>query len=273
MPDDTQEGQKDDNVQAEGKQAEGVPTSEKPAENVDEKTALENSKNPERTKEYIEKLKEENRQLKEQANPTPKKSVLDIFPDDSQTQQSGQNQQPGSQAPAGDTYQNLSQSQVNDIYQGLIDKDGYIDPKALEQRLNAANSAEKQAKEALNRARQAEQRIEKYEQTRQAEQLHETYPELDPYSDSFNQEAYDLVKNEVLNQWASTGKQNAVEAAKKMEKYFRDDKKAQKQIVQQAGGTSGSNRSAPPTQPQKGVIRNKTQFASRLSAYEQSLNN
>lgn len=267
MPEENQQGQMDNQVQAEGKQAEGVPTSDKPAE-VSEADALENSKNPDRTREYIEKLKAENKQLKEQQQAKPTNSVLDIFPNSGNNQN---NQEQRNQAPNANDYNNLSQNQVNDIYKGLVDDQGYIDPKALEQRLNAANNAEKIAKQAEKRARNAEQRIQNYEQTRQTKELYGSYPELDPESDNFNKEAYDLVKNEIFSQWASSGTQDAMKAAKKMEKYFRSSKEEQKQTVQQAGGVSGSNRSVPPQPVQKGVIRSKDQFRSRLAAYEQSL--
>lgn len=275
---DESKGQEDSQVQTEGTQLEGVPTSDKPAD-LDEQEALENSKNPERTKEYIEKLKAENKRLKEQGQSSqPKKSVLDMYPDESlpdpipqtnQNIQMPQYQQGSLQTPSAQNYENLNQNQVNSIMQGLIDSEGYIDPKALEQRLNAANEARQQANEALKKAQQLEKKIEQHEQTRETKALYKQFPQLNPDADNFNEKFYDSVRNEIFAQYMSGQKRDAIKAAEKYADVYVSNKKAESQA---AGGLTGTNRTAPPaTQTRAGIIRSHDDFASRISAYEQSI--
>jgi hypothetical protein len=259
MPDENT-GQENMN-KSEGQQTEATPASNKPAEAINEQEALANSKNPERTKEYIEKLKEENKRLKEQAGGSkPQSSVLDVF---NQVRESANQPQ---QAPVAQNYQNLNQNQVEQVKQQLYDENGYVDGRVLEQELKKANEALETAKRIEERARRAEDRVAQYEMNQQTRELHTQYPELDPNSSDFNEEAYNLVKNEVLAQYAYQGKQDPIAAAKKYEKYFRGQQTAQQQAQAQVSTESGSNRQAPPPQAPRGPIKSLDDFKARISA-------
>ncbi|MCK9355140.1 MAG: hypothetical protein M0P59_13430 [Gallionella sp.] len=165
----------------EGEPVVELPTTEEPAEQV--VGELPDSAK-EQTKQEFEKLKEHNKQLSEKLaqfeQQQPKfNSVLDEMP---------------VQAP---NFSNLSPAQVQDITQGLVDENGYIDQGLLNKTLTDANV---RAQRAEDRAMLAERRIEKFEETQLVRDVHAKYPTLDPYNSNFNREFYDKVKGEIQGQ-------------------------------------------------------------------------
>lgn len=216
-----------------------MPTEQKPIETVvdEEQEALENSKNPERTKAYIEKLKAEKKALEAQITPQPpQRSVFEAYlphlGDAPQTPVQTQ-----VQAPA-----NLSTAQVNQITQGLVDESGYVDAAVLQRELDKTSLALRQAEEANARTARLEQQIQRFELDRQTMALYQQYPELDPSNAAYSPEAYRLVKNELLDQLVRTGRQDGLKAAADMSKYFRKNKAAEQKVeqLQQATVTTGS---------------------------------
>lgn len=187
--------------QSEDNDSEEVLTSEEPQE------LPENSS--ERTKREFEKLKESNRRLKEELDSfqkgTPKTSVLDEYLTQSQF------------TPPKSVPQAVSQ----EVAQNLIDEQGYLNAPELEKRTARIIEADRRAQLAEEKANKALERVARFEVDAQKKQLHQAYPELDPSSDTFNPDAYELVKNKLLDQLVKTGEQDPMKAASEMEKFFR----------------------------------------------------
>lgn len=243
--------------QGEGTQPDELSTSNKPVEELPEDAS-------ERTREQFEKLKAKNREMAEKLKQFEgKKSTLDIFNTPQPTLR--ETQQPvfnfntqKNKVEAGQ----LSQAQVDKIAKDLIDEDGYIDRSELERRLSIANEAENRAKEAENQARLAIQRVTHIEQTQQARELHAQFPELDPESDSFNEEFFDLVKKDLLDQLVRTGTQDAISSAKKYGKYFKQA--PTNQPIE--SGVTGVNRQIPQQSVKRGVVRTRDDIYARIKA-------
>jgi len=211
-------------------QPEEMPASEEPTEEPQEETQEdelpEDAK--ERTREQFEKLKahnkqlaEENKQLKGNSQPIP--SVLDYLTP-AQVPQAQQFAPP--QQFAQSTPQQEQQPEPQ-----LVDENGYVNADVLRRELDEAKQARKKAEEAEKRAMEAEGRISRFEQDAETKKLYDAYPELDPLNENFNQDAYNLVKNELTGQIVNTGKRDAMKAALNMSKYFRQETKPTNQRV------------------------------------------
>lgn len=166
-------------------------------EPVTEEAALENSKNPERTAEYIEKLKTERddyRNLLESLRPEQQEAVR------------------------AENFPNLNQQQVDDVVQSLVDQDGYLDGSKLQNTLNDLNvrlrQAEERAKKAEAEAKRAEVTQRDFEEKQVMREVHAKYPTLDPHSEAFDQQFFDAVRNELFVQMMN-GQQSPIAAADK----------------------------------------------------------
>ena len=162
------------------------PVIESPTEEV----ALDNSKNPERTKEYIESLKQKIETL-ESSKQEPLPSALESL-----------KPQPTTEVVA-------TEGETKD---GYMDNEGYIDNVKLNQALSAAKQ---EAEEAKRVAAQNKQNFAKFEETQQTKAVHSKYPQLDPKSDTFDKRFYDLVKNDLVGQMMN-GERDFMQAADKM---------------------------------------------------------
>lgn len=175
----------------------------------------------ERTKREFEKLLEHNKQLAEEnkrlkGSSQPIPSVLDYL-----TPAVPQVPQYVPQAPQFVPQMQYPQYAPPVQEPQLSDENGYVNTDVLQKRLEKADEALRKAQEAERRATEAESRISKFEQDAETKILYTAYPELDPLSGVFNQDAYNLVKNELTSQIVSTGKRDAMRAAENMSKYFR----------------------------------------------------
>lgn len=217
-------------------QPEALSTSEEPTEGELPEDAKERTKQEfEKLKQHNKQLAEENKKLKGQSQPIP--SVLDYLGqmptvDPQLVQKYTQPIQPQQPQP---------QPQAE-----LLDDQGYLNADVLQKRLAAVEAAQRKAEEAERRAIEAQQKIARFEQDAEQRKLYAEYPELDPLNaDVFNQEAYDLVRNELTSQIVQTGSRDALQAAKKMSKYFRQPQQPQampqavqqrNQVIQGSGG-------------------------------------
>ncbi len=171
---------------------ESMPDSEqKRTAEVDEKVALDNSKNPERTAAYIEKLKEENRKLKESQG-IREQSVFDRL------------------RPQPAAYPALNQQQVEAVANQLVDANGYLDEGALNQALAQANA---RAVEAERRARNVEDKLMYIEETRQVREAHAVHPELDPQSGNYDPEFFNLVTDRLTRNMIDGKQESLLDAA------------------------------------------------------------
>jgi len=182
----------------------------------------------ERTKREFEKLKKHNEELsrklaEKEAGMPPRPSLLD------QDVPQGQVTTPAPQVAS-----TLPQQKVEEITKQLWDEEGTIDGNELQRRLALAEQAENRAKQAEAKAQAALERVARFEVEGQKKLLHERFPELDPSSDKFNEEAYDLVRNELVGQLVASGVQDPIKAAEKMSKFWQRKEQPKQTEAQQA---------------------------------------
>ena len=209
--------------------ASDTPEQEQQGEDQDLAEALEGSKNPERTKSYIQKLQEENKALKgaqpaQPAEDTPKGSIFDEIRD-------GQKEVPPVAAPAveekpaepdASQYQNLTQNQTDNITKQFVtvDADGEktVDVEGLVNALTEQN--QRSSSEALDR-------VEQYEQDRQSREANKTHPELDPKSAKFDRTFYDAVRDRALGNRHTNRQETLTETAAAVSQYYKGGNSAQ----------------------------------------------
>lgn len=177
-----------------------IPTDTKPAEQ-DSLNLPDGVK--EETREAFEKLKQHNADLKQKLTEyESKNSVLDDL-------------RP-SQAVSVET-QHLSDTQVEEVKNRFVDENGYVDVAALE---SALKKADENARKAEAKAQQVESRMRLIEEDAQVRVAHSEFPQLDPHNTTgFDPKFYELVRNELLSQMMK-GKQDIVEAAKKVSTFY-----------------------------------------------------
>lgn len=192
-----------------------------------EKEALDNSKNPERTKDYIDKLKEDRDKYKK------------LF--ENKDEQPQNYQQPISQAPSAQSYSHLNQQQVNQAFQSMVDQDGYLDGAKFSQYLEQQNQRAIQAEKRAERAEQGIQQINKtlndQKEKEAQKKVYEKYPMLNPEGENFDSTMWNYVYNELgmkARQGINPSDSDYLEAADKVYNDFykeRDmNKKDQEQL-------------------------------------------
>ena len=214
MPDDTQNGnsevQQAAPQQVENEQPQKMPTETKSTEGDLASDASE------KTRQQFEKLKRHNKELKEKLSKFEESS--DVFGAYTKMQS------PKYQQPVSATNDVISPkpAKVEKEMRKFVDDEGNVDIDLLNQTLTAA---EKRALEADKRAAEAQRRVEEFEITYQAREMYKEFPELNPKSNNFNPEYFDIVKKDLLAQLVETGRQDGMKAAKKYIKYFRESPK------------------------------------------------
>lgn len=177
---------------------EPMPSSDNTDVNNDEKEALDNSKNPERTKAYIDKLKGEIEQLKSSSVSDQNvdtqdfgTSVFDAFhPKPVEVPQSPTPSAPTVQTPY------LNPQQVQNIKGQFVDAEGNVDIEGLNRALIGANQ---QAYDATQRVQSLEQKLQKIEENDQVREAHAQHPEIDPSKkETFDKKLFELVRDRLL---------------------------------------------------------------------------
>ena len=216
-----------DNVQgneivAEEQQLEPMPSSEQaPTEEIntldEEALALESSKNPERTKAYIEKLKAELAEAKSKSAPEPSSeaygdSVFDTF----RPQQGPQPVQPIVNAS---NFGALNQAQVDSVTQQFVNEDGDVDINGLNRALAEAN---RRAQEAERRAQANDERLTRFEETQQVREAHAVHPALDPSNkQGFDPVFFDLVRDRLLRNMYEGKNQSLLQVANQITSIYK----------------------------------------------------
>lgn len=223
----------------------------------EESIALENSKNPERTKQYIEKLKAERdelRKAKDQENYG--NSVFDSFraPPTSPEVQHVTN-------PA--QYQGLNQGQVDSITSRFIDHDGSVDVQGLERFLKDSNERALRAEQI---ALSNQQQITRYEEDRQVKETHAVYPELSPFDEGGNKNSafdpnfYDLVRDRMVRNYAEGKNLSFLQTANQIRKVYQpatpvNVEKEREQAVENFKTSQTQQRDQAPLESGKGAQR------------------
>lgn len=198
-------------------------------ENLTQETPQEQPKpEKDRTQEQFEKLVESNKTLKEERDQY--KNVLESlkpnFTEDN-----------AHSVPSSRDFTHLSQDQVDDVYKSMVDEDGYLDgnklTKALKEMDDRARAAELRAAQVeahLKRREVAEQESMK---TEEARKVHEKFPQLDPESTEFDEDYYQMVRNEVIGQMMD-GKEDFMGAAQKWyDKFYKEKSMKNEEKTQQ----------------------------------------
>jgi len=207
----------------------------KPQEELVEEAPKEEVKD--RTSEQFEKLTQSNKELK-QKNDQLQNVLESLTPNEVPPSVEQRYEAPINKAPSANQYANLEQQDIDAAFKSMMDKDGYLDGnkllamlKNMDQRATGAEQRAKRAEEHAIRVQSAQEGARKTEIMRK---VHAKFPALDPESEEFNQDFYDVVRNELIDQMMK-GKENPMEAAEKWHQklYVNNDmkksEKAQKQ--------------------------------------------
>jgi len=210
---------------------EEVEVKDEPKEEVTEDEALQNSKNPERTKKYIDKLKEEVQVEK-------KKNILDSLVTPIPSVEAPQYPEPPitNKIPQSQQYPGLSQTQVSETFKGLVDENGYVDSGLL---VNTLKGLQEQAKTANERAQKAEEenkqrgrKFDDFERNQIMREVHKEYPKLDPENEEFDERLWKFVRNEVIDQWMNGKPTDVMSAAREgSDTLYGNMKKAEKEQI------------------------------------------
>jgi hypothetical protein len=191
---------------------------------------VEKQSQSERTKEQIDKLKEHNQNLKQELD-KQKKVTEDVL-----QSLTAKDNKPGfltNHPPTVNNYPNLSKQDVKNIWDKLVDDNGLVDVKLLKEELKKQNDraafAEQKVKEANERVANMERKFEDFERTNKMKLIHAKYPQIDPNSQEFNPDMWEAVRNEIVGQWVTEGKEDVEKAAAKWHKImYKDMNKQQK---------------------------------------------
>lgn len=182
---------------------------EEPKEPTEEE-ALANAKNPKRTGEFIEKLKEQNKELK--------KNVLDsLMPENLPTPEPPQWPQPPITNVIPNQFPGVTKTQIDETFKGLVDENGYVDTGLLISTLNDLKEknklSEQRATQAEQKTQQVARKFEDFERNEVMKKVHEKFPSLNPESENFDERLWKFVRNEVVDQWMSGKETNVMAAA------------------------------------------------------------
>ena len=176
---------------------------------VTEEEALANSKNPERTKEYIEKLKKQNEELRKKP---------DILTSLAPKVEAPQWPQPVTTNIAPQEFPGLTKEEINKTFKGLVDENGYVGEVSF--RYNDFNGRY-YLNEELDQSRQVTQqtnkRLDDFERNETMREVHAQFPKLDPTNADesvpeekrFDNKLWEYVRKNMVSEWvneAATGK-------------------------------------------------------------------
>lgn len=174
------------------------PVEEKVEEKVEEPKKVEKK---DRTSKQFDKLKEHNKQLKEENEKLYKDVLSSLKPDEAPQQEFT----PEFYQQVDKHTTELPQTKVDDIFANLIDENGYIDQDLLIKTLREANEIASQARKDAEMARkeaemarhEARKTKQDFEESKEVRLVHKKYPQIDPKSDKFNEKFWDDVRKEI----------------------------------------------------------------------------
>lgn len=186
-----------------------------------EEERKEEDKTKERTREQFEKLKESNKRLAEEV-----KKYQDVL-SSLTPQMPPEGEQPNqftpyfesivtNHPPSQSQYPGLTQEQINETFQDLVDDQGYVNIDLLKEELLKRQEKEKllasKIEELEQTVKSTKQTIDDYQRTEYMRKIHQKYPQIDPQSPQFDETMWEAVRNEIIGQWTTQGKED-VEAA------------------------------------------------------------
>lgn len=158
-----------------------------------------------RTRDEFEKLKKNNRELKERLTSIEAQYGNSVYDTVDRVQTPVQQVVPPVYQPPipPPDYSYLNQQQVNQIQSQFVSPDGSVDVDGFNRAIAAANQQSRSANDrayiAETEARMASERIEKFEQSQQVKEAHVAHPELDPTNkEKFDPGFFKLVADRIL---------------------------------------------------------------------------
>lgn len=230
MPDEIQNGQE---------LVEQKPPEELSTSNETQKSELELPDDAsDRTKEQFEKLKQHNKELSDRLKALePQNETNEYNPFGVQPRKSSE---PKVQLP-----DLTNKPTAGNIYDNLVDQEGYVDPSVLKQAIKQATEA---AEKATLEARLAREELDRRTETEQVRSAHKEFPWLDPKGSKFDQKFFNAVKNEMISQLLN-GEKDYVAAAKKVASWYplpkEEDNSVKKQEQVRQANLTGTTQSHP----------------------------
>ena len=242
MPDEPK-GQKE---VVEEKPQEDMTASDKPAVDKEDDLSIPDDSS-DRTKEQFAKLTKRNKEMSEQLRQRDEKenipdgTVLDSLKPPKPTQPAPAKSMP---VPQAQNFPGLTQQQVDQQYNNLVDENGYVDVNLLKGTLTKLSQ---EADKARAESKMLREDYRKYEETRQVREAHDKYPWMNPDSKQFDPKFYKAVRNEMIGQYTK-GEMDLVKAGDDaMELYDpsknekpKEDESAKKLAKEQANATGTS---------------------------------
>lgn len=181
-----------------------------------------------RTKEEFDKLLERNRALAEEnaslkttLSPKPTSLLDEIYPSFNQQQ-----------------FPDLPKGKAEEVAQKFVDAEGYVDVSKVSDALAQAQS---EAQAAREDARQARQEVERHAISQDLEKAYIKHPYLDPDNEAFDENFYNLVRNEVYGQAIKHGKKETfVNAAQTVLKVYNPQTKKAESVAAQDAKTKAT---------------------------------
>lgn len=187
---------------------------EEPKEPTEEE-ALANAKNPERTRKFVDKLKEQNEQLK-------RKPILDsLAPEPTQWPQAPVT----NQVPTPEQFPGLTQTKINEVFKGMVDSDGFLDSGQLFTELTKEQEKSKALQEEVKKSRQevqqTNQRLDDFERTQIMRGIHDKYPKLNPVNvgevpeeKKFDDRLWQYVQKNMVTEWVNETASGKIDTTK-----------------------------------------------------------
>lgn len=159
-----------------------------------------------RTSEQFEKLTEHNQELKAERDEAAQQAAAAKAEAEAARLEAEKYkklyEQPTNQAPSANQFPNLNQQQVNQVFQSMVDENGFLDGgklmTVLQQQNDQARRATEEARLAREEAAQLrKQQQDKDEKTAQAK-VYDKYPQLNPDNkEQFDPKMWRAVYNEL----------------------------------------------------------------------------
>lgn len=190
---------------------------EQQAEEQVEEKVEEKQEQKDRTTEQFDKLKESNKELKDERDKY--KNLLDSLRPEKVPEQI-KYPQPINKAPQAKEFGSLKQDDIDTVFESMKDPEGYLDGNklltVLKQMDTRARAAEQKAEKAVEHSKRVMEAAEERSRSDVMTRVHEKYPMLDPESKSteFDKDFYEAVRNDLIGQMME-GKEDPMAAADK----------------------------------------------------------
>lgn len=233
--------------QAEPEEVEEVEEAEPKVEGAEDETPPETTEEEkkDRTGEQFEKLtvsnkklNEENKKLKEEARKLAREgAVSTLIQEEPQPPQFDWSKMLTNTPPPQQLYPNMTNQEVKNVFNELVDDSGYVNTDLLKETLEKANKDSKMAKEEIEKLREevkySKRSMDDFQRSQIAKEVHQSYPELDPDSDGFNPDYFEAVRDRMVANMAKGQPEDFMGSAKSLYSRYTKMKKEDKKKTEE----------------------------------------